>query len=244
MDIRIFQGTEAPYPPADINIVIDVIRAFTVSHIAFLRGVSEIKLVNSVEEAHALKLQSPAFLLAGEIAGIPIATFDLDNSPHAFSTAEISGRTLVQKTSNGVKATLLALKARHVFVTGLSNARNTALHVHTLQKEFPRCSVNIIASHADDDDDLACAEYIRDILQETHQIRPENIKSRILASRPAQKFHDAARPEFDRRDLEYCTREIACGFVMEVDVNAHPPRILQTNAGNPEAGNLENRPPA
>jgi 2-phosphosulfolactate phosphatase len=232
MEIRIFQGTDEPYPPADINIVIDVIRAFTVSHIAFLRGVAEIKLVNSVEEAHALKLQSPALLLAGEIAGIPIETFDLDNSPHTFSTAEISGRTLVQKTSNGVKATLLALNARHVFVTGLSNARNTALHVRNLRNDFPGCRVNIIASHADDDDDLACAEYIRDILQETQQVSVENIKSRILASRPAQKFLDACRPEFDSRDLDYCTREIACNFVMEVDANTHPPRILQITAGN------------
>lgn len=228
MNIRILQGTAAPYPAADINIVIDVIRAFTVSHIAFLRGASEILLVNTVEEAFSLKAIEHELLLAGEVRGLPIQGFDLDNSPHTFSDADLSGRTLVQKTSNGVKATLLALEASHIFVTGLSNARNTALYVQRLLSNLPDASVNIIASHADDDDDMACAEYIADILQEQSLIQPASISQRILSSRPAQKFFDEHQPEFDRRDLDYCTQEIACDFVMKIDKTSTPPRIIKS----------------
>ncbi len=225
LDIRIFQGSDQPYPAADINIVIDVIRAFTVSHIAFMRGASEIFLVNTVEEALALRKKNPELLLAGEIAGLPIDQFDLDNSPHTFSLADIKQKTLVQKTSNGVKATLLALNADSIFVTGLSNARKTALYAKSMAANKSQCIINIIASHAGDDDDLACAEYIQDILLGNNLVKIEPVQTRIKNSRPAMKFYDPAKVEFDPRDMDYCTREIACDFVMEVNKNMSTPTI-------------------
>lgn len=230
INLRIIQGSEQDYPPADINIVIDVIRAFTVSHLAFIKGVQEIFLVNTVGEAFALKTLHPDYLLAGEIAGLPIADFDLDNSPHTFSNAAIEHKSLVQKTSNGVKATLCALNAETVLVTGLSNAKKTALYAKQLTANMSNATVNIIASHAGDDDDLACAEYIQDILLGLNQIHPEKIQSRIRISRPAQKFFDPAQDKFDARDMDYCTQEIDSDFVMVVDKSQTVPRIVKRKA--------------
>lgn len=230
VEIRIFQGSDQPYPAADINIVIDVIRAFTVSHVAFLRNVRELFLVNTIAEAFALKAAHPAYLLAGEIAGLPIEGFDLDNSPLTFSRADIVNKSLVQKTSNGVKATLLALNADTILVTGLSNARNTALYAKSLTASNPDCVVNIIASHAGDDDDLACAEYIQDILFGLNLIKLEDVQSRIRNSRPAQKFLDPQKVDFDLKDMDFCTQEIECDFVMEVDKSLSVPRIIKKHA--------------
>lgn len=227
LDLRIIQGSDAAYPAADINIVIDVIRAFTVSHLAFLRGVREIFLVNTLDEAFALRDASPGYLLAGEVAGLPIAGFDLDNSPHTFSLADVENRSLVQKTSNGVKATLHALNADTVLVTGLSNARVTALHAKQIADGMVRCKVNIIASHAGDDDDLACAEYIRDQMLGLNAVRLEDVQTRIRTSRPAMKFFDMAQPAFNEKDLAYCTREMPCDFVMQVDKSLTLPRVIK-----------------
>lgn len=227
VNIQIIQGTEQEYPAADINIVIDVIRAFTVSHVAFLRGVREVFLVNTVEEAYALRKKNPEYLLAGEIAGLPIEHFDLDNSPHTVSLADIENKTLVQKTSNGVKATLLALNADSILVTGLSNARKTAAYAKQLSANKQGCMINIIASHAGDDDDFACAEYIQDILLGSNIIQAEDIKSRIRISRPAQKFYDPDKVEFNILDMNFCTQEIECDFVMEVDKSLPVPRIIK-----------------
>lgn len=226
--ITIIQGTDAPYPAADINIVIDVIRAFTVAQIAFLRGVREIFLVNTTDEAFAIRKAHPGYLLAGEIEGLPIDGFDLDNSPQRVSTAEVAGRTLVQKTSNGVKATLLALNADTILVTGLANAKNAALYTRRLAAAKAGCSINIIASHAGDDDDLACAEYIRDVILDARAIDVETIKQRIRDSRPAQKFYDPNIPAaLDARDIIHCARELDCDFVMQVDKGTLPPRIVR-----------------
>jgi 2-phosphosulfolactate phosphatase len=227
LDLRIIQGSDAEYPAADINIVIDVIRAFTVSHVAFERGVREIFLVNTVAEAFALREQNPAYLLAGEVAGLPIAGFDLDNSPNTFSEAEVTNRSLVQKTSNGVKATLHALNADTILVTGLSNARVTALHAKRVAAGMGRCKVNIIASHAGDDDDLACAEYIRDQMLGLNVVRLEDVQTRIRSSRPAMKFFDAAQPAFNEKDLAFCTREVPGDYVMQVDKSLPLPRIIK-----------------
>lgn len=225
--VNIIQGSEEDYPAADVNIVIDVIRAFTVSHIAFLKEVREIFLVNTIEEAFLFRKDNPSFLLAGEVGGLPIENFDLDNSPHTFTKATIANKSLVQKTSNGVKATLRALNARTILVTGLSNARKTALYAKQLSTTKDPFTINIIASHAGDDDDLACAEYIRDILLGLNQINIDIIKSRIRNSRPAQKFFDAAKIDFNPKDMDYCMQEIECNFVMEVDKSLVLPRIVK-----------------
>jgi len=224
-EIRILQGTDHPYPEADVNVVIDVIRAFTVAHVAFVRGVREILLVNTVEEATALKARNPALLLAGEIKGLGIPGFDLDNSPYRLAQAELEGRTLVQKTTNGVKATLAALAARHLFVTGYSNAMTTAGHVRQLLARDQLRTVNVIASHGLDDDDLACAEFIRDQILGLRQLRPEDVIERIRRSRPAAKFLLESPGEFEPQDLEFCIQALRSGFVMEVDRAAEVPSI-------------------
>ncbi len=227
LNVTIIQGADQDYPKADVNIVIDVIRAFTVSHIAFLKEVREIFLVNTVEEAFLLKRKNPAYLLAGEVGGLPIENFDLDNSPHTFINTTITNKTLVQKTSNGVKATLRALNAQTILVTGLSNARKTALYAKQLSATKEPFAINIIASHAGDDDDLACAEYIRDILLGLNQLNVDSIKTRIRDSRPAQKFFDTAKIDFNPKDMDYCMQEIECNFVMVVDKSLELPRIVK-----------------
>lgn len=227
IDVRIIRGTEQSVPAADINIVIDVIRAFTVSHVAFSRGTRSIFLVNTVDEAFALKARHPDYLLAGEIGGLQIEHFDLDNSPFRFSRADVEGKTLVMKTTHGVKATLSALNAEQIFVTGFSNARQTARHVRHLIANKSYRTINVIASHEADDDDFSCAEYIRDQILDLGLIEPQAIMARIRNSRSAQKFQVAEKNSFEPRDLDFCMREVSSDFVMEVDRSLPVPRLTR-----------------
>jgi len=225
MDIQIVQGNETELETSTVNIVIDVIRAFTVAHHAFLQGVDKILLVKSVEEAFALKRDHPDYLLAGEIKGLPIEGFQLDNSPYRIQHEDVKGKTLVQRTTNGVKATLHSLQAEYVFVTGFSNAKTTAKYVQKLLRDKRESTVHIIASHPTSDDDLACAEYIKELIEGKDGSTPKHVIKRITESEVAKKFRDPTMPEFNSTDLLYCTKEIKSSFVMKVNIKDEIPTI-------------------
>ncbi len=225
MEINIIQGNDHQLQEATVNVVIDVIRAFTVAHYAFLNGASTILLVNRVEEAFQLKQENPTLLLAGEINGVAISGFDLDNSPYRMDHADVANRTIVQKTTNGVKATLHSLNADHVFVTGFSNAKTLASYLRTLLQDKKSPIINIVASHPRSDDDLACAEYMKGIILGDIVVTKEEVVDRIYKAEVAQKFLNPSIVEFDRNDLGYCTTERYSDFVMKVNKASKIPMI-------------------
>lgn len=229
MHIQIYQGNTAPPTAANITIVIDVIRTFTIAHYAFLKGVKRIILAKNLEQAFQLKMKNPDFLLAGEINGLPIKGFDLDNSPYNIKSITLTGKTLIQKTTNGVKATLHCLSSDHVFVTGYAHAKTTAKFIKNKFAKDREKSINIIASHPSGDDDLACAEYIKSILEDSNTISSKKVAERIKHSHVAEKFFDENNSYFNRVDIEYCMIELDTGFVMKVRKNAKIPMIERVN---------------
>src|SRR5690606_3065982 len=72
MRIRIYRGHQPPPNPEGATVVIDVIRAFTTAHYAFVGGAREIFLVATADAALSLKAKNPSLLLAGEIDALPI----------------------------------------------------------------------------------------------------------------------------------------------------------------------------
>lgn len=220
MTIQIIQGHHHTLEASHINVVIDVIRAFTVAHYAFINGVQGIFLAGSLEEAFSLKKIYPEFILAGEIQGLPIPGFALDNSPVRLHQLDLRGKYLIQKTTNGVTATLNSLKADHVFVTGFTNARTTAEYIKRELLKDDDLTINLIASHPSGDDDLACAQYISGILQNSERLSVDETIERIQKSEAAKKFYDDEKSEFLQEDIKYCTKEIPSDFVMKVNYNS------------------------
>lgn len=175
-------------------------------------------LVSDVPEAMATREEWPNALLAGEIGGLAIDGFDLDNSPRRFAETDLQGRTIIQKTTNGVKAALHSLGAPTVLVTGFSNARATAdylLQLGSLKR------INLVASHPTGDEDLACAEYIKSLLL-GKEIEREEVRRRIRGSDTVQKFLDPNQPAFDPVDIDYCSESLAAEFVMAVSCEPKP----------------------
>ncbi|PLT35060.1 2-phosphosulfolactate phosphatase [Bacillus sp. V5-8f] len=226
MGIRIFQGYDHTLENSDINIVIDVIRAFTVAHYAFERGAKQILLVGNVDAAIQLRKSHPAYLLAGEINGIAIEGFDLDNSPLTIMECDVKDKTIVQKTTNGVRAALNSLNANELFVTGFSNARQTAQYARKRYlSSNETAKINIIASHPSGDDDLACAEYIHSIIAGSNTISTEEVVARIKNSHVAEKFFDESNPYFHYKDIATCSKEINSNFLMKVNQECEIPTI-------------------
>ncbi|MFC4403643.1 2-phosphosulfolactate phosphatase [Gracilibacillus xinjiangensis] len=225
MPIQIHQGRNRNREKVNITIVIDVIRAFTVAHYAFIKGANRIYLVETVEQAFQLKNNNPDYLLAGEVNGYPIEGFDLDNSPFHIAQKDLTGNIIVQRTTNGVRATLNWLDSEHLFVTGFSNARKTAEFIkeNHMKEDI---EINIVASHPTGDDDYACAVYIKHILEENaDQISIHEVKQRILTSHVAERFFDEENHEFIKEDVLYCVKELDTDFVMKVNSISEIPMI-------------------
>lgn len=228
--IQIVQGNNHRLPDAEVHVVIDVIRAFTVAHYAFIRGARRIVLAGSLEEAFRFKRDDPDCLLAGEINGLPIPGFDLDNSPARIAQVDLTGKTLIQKTTNGVEAALNSLNAKHVFVTGFSNAATTAAWIKSrLMSASSELTLHLVASHPTGDDDLACAEYIAGILRGDGRPTAAQTLERIRGSEAAAKFWDPKQPAFFPEDLELCLRERLAGFVMKVITRGGIPVVEREN---------------
>lgn len=222
MIINIAQGSDPVKEPADVNIIIDVIRAFTTSHIAFKKGVEKIFLVNEAEKAFSLKKENPDLLLAGEIDALPIPGFDFGNSPFEIqhTNRQLSGSSFVQKTTNGVKAVLNNLNAKTILVTGFQSADVVVKYIQNLSDVQ---TVNLIASHPTGDDDVACAEYIKGKLL-TQVVAASVLLNRVRNCEAAQKFYN--NPLFNPKDIELAAHiDQSAAFVMEVQCDGNLPFI-------------------
>ncbi|MEZ4952716.1 MAG: 2-phosphosulfolactate phosphatase [Saprospiraceae bacterium] len=222
MIINIAQGSGPVNDSADVNIIIDVIRAFTTSHIAFKKGVEKIFLVNEVEKAFSLKKENPHLFLAGEIEALPIPGFDFGNSPFEIqhTDQQLAGSFFVQKTTNGVKAVLNNLNAKTILVTGFQSADVVVKYIQHIS-DVQR--VNLIASHPTGDDDLACAEYIKGKLL-TQAVETSVLLNRVRNCHAAQKFY--SNPLFNPKDIELAAQiDQAADFVMKVHCDGGLPFI-------------------
>lgn len=207
MKVRIITDPTVTIPFSGVNIVIDVLRAFTVAHIAVQKRPRSIILVGTEAEAFGLRKSFDRCLLVGERNGYPIKGFDLGNSPYDISQANLMDRIIVLKTTNGVQAVLNALDASHLFVCGFVNAAATASFVKKLVYEKPVLGVNLIPSCKTGTEDFACADYIKDKLLGSSSISANYVRKQILKSSAASKFLSSDRAEFPREDLDLCAQE-------------------------------------
>ncbi|MDP9349643.1 MAG: 2-phosphosulfolactate phosphatase [Gemmatimonadota bacterium] len=104
-------------------VVIDVLRATSSIVEALAAGARTIFPVSSIEEALRLAntLGREEVLLSGERKCLPIAGFDLGNSPAEFSRERVAGKTLVMSTTNGTAVMALAAGAARVVIASLFN---------------------------------------------------------------------------------------------------------------------------
>jgi 2-phosphosulfolactate phosphatase len=157
-----------------VAVVVDVLRATTVMVEGLAAGCEAIIPCGEVEEAREIAKGLPggARLLVGERGGLPIAGFDLGNSPGDFTSEVCQGKTLVMTTTNGTRAILASLEAERLYVASFTNLRATSseLSVQFLKKEH-RHSVHIICAGTDGhislEDSLLAGALAAEIVRDT-----------------------------------------------------------------------------
>ena len=98
-----------------IVVVIDIFRATSSICYGIENGAKAIIPVESIEACKSY--QSTDFLLAAERNGEIVAGFDFGNSPFAYNTEKVKGKTIVLTTTNGTRAIHAAQEA-HTIVIG------------------------------------------------------------------------------------------------------------------------------
>ncbi|MFJ8843303.1 2-phosphosulfolactate phosphatase [Streptomyces cyaneofuscatus] len=184
-------------PP--VAVVVDVMRAYTVAAWAFARGAEKIVLAESLDEALALKARHPDWVALKD--GPPAPGFDAVNSPGLLRSADLGGRTVVQKTTAGTVGALAVKEASLVLCAGFVVAEATA----RLLRERGGDSVTFVVTGEDGraDEDLACAQYIARRATE-EETDASGFLHRAGASRAARELAEGVRQGVHPDDIALC----------------------------------------
>lgn len=215
-------------PDADgVVVVVDVLRAFTTAAIALQRGAREVWPVGTVDEAMALRHTTTGSLVMGEVGGLPVDGFDLSNSPTEMSAADVAGRVLVQRTSNGTQGLVRAVAASHRFAASFACAGATADALRALDVRRvsfvitgrdltgPSTASESGGQRRDGDEDLACAEYIAALL-DGQDVDPGDYTPRVATSSSGRRFADPAVAALPLSDLEIAQQVDLVDFALPV----------------------------
>jgi len=83
-------GVEGARGARGVVVVIDVLRAFTVSAYAIAGGAREVLYVADLEHARRVAARIPDAILSAEVDGLPVAGVEISNSPTMVAAADLS----------------------------------------------------------------------------------------------------------------------------------------------------------
>lgn len=112
--------------PVDLEgklvVVIDVLRATTTITHALAAGATQVVPCLEIEEARRIASDlGTNVVLGGERGGLPIAGFDLGNSPAEYTRDRVAGKSVVFTTTNGTRAMQRCRHAARVLVGSFVN---------------------------------------------------------------------------------------------------------------------------
>jgi 2-phosphosulfolactate phosphatase len=194
-------------------VVIDVLRAFTVSAYALAGGAVECRLVGELGEARALAGTIPGALVSAEVEGLPVEGIAISNSPTMVRDADLGGRTLVQRTSSGTQGVVAATGADRLFAGSLVVAAATARAILAAGPEL----VTLVATGADrgHPEDRACALYLEGLLAGS----PPDLGELLAPLRLTDRYRELASgrwPGFPASDVDLALAADGFDFAMPV----------------------------
>ena len=208
MKVRHALGVEGARDASGVVVVIDVLRAFTVSAFALAGGALECLLVPTIDEARELAASIPGAVISAEVDSLPVPGIAISNSPTQISRADVRGRSVIQRTSAGTPVINAVPEGLAVYAGSLVVAAATARACLSRRPE----SVTLVAS-ADFPEDRACAQYIAEILGGERPHIDELLKS-LFESERYGRLAQGAWPGFPKTDLDLALAPDRFDFAM------------------------------
>ena len=189
-------------------VVIDVLRAFTVSAFALAGGARECLLVATVDEARSLAAAIPGAVISAEDKTLPIPGIEISNSPTLITRADLKGRTLVQRTSAGTPVINAVREELDTFAGSLAVARATAQACLLRAPD----TITLVAS-GDFPEDHACGQYMQAVI-EGRDVDVRQTLAPLYASERYAKFARGDWPGFPKTDLDLSLAPDGFDFAM------------------------------
>ena len=210
--------------PAGTVVVIDVLRAFTTVAWMLARGAERILTVASRDQARRIRdEQLPQALLAGEQGGVPVPDFDLGNSPSDLVARDLTGATIVLRTSAGTLGLARCAGSRLLLAASFPVAAATAAELRHAAPGEVTYVITGASLDRDGDEDLACAELIQARLNGA-DVDPAPFLARVPTSDAGRAFGPDGPAWAPPEDLE-----LAC------EVDRFPVALHATHATDVDA---------
>ncbi len=197
-----------------IAVVIDVFRAFSCEPLLYYYGASRIFLEGDIDRCLAMRADA---VLVGEANEIPIAGFDLTNSPFLIMQKGADffrQRTVIHRTTSGVTGALAALEnSTEVLLASFLTARATASYIKSRQPELVSIVAMGILSQQPAPEDEYCGDYLESLLTGTSYDHVAALQT-ILSHETAQKFLRGDKPYLPKEDPGICLQRDLFDFAL------------------------------
>jgi 2-phosphosulfolactate phosphatase len=163
MNVNIIDGRKEKNFDDSTKVLIDIFRATTTIPLMIYRGAASIIPVRTVTETRKMKSKNPDYLTSGERYGIRIPGFNYGNSPSVIMNTDLSGKTLLFTSTNGIKVLFKIIEyPGDIYISSFINFTATYNAVKNLKK------VSIIVSNRPDgvsDEDYIYANMLKSKLE-------------------------------------------------------------------------------
>ena len=216
MNIRILQLIEGARQANGLVVVIDVFRAFSTACYAVERGAVRIIPVGNVEEAFRLKEEIPNSVLMGEQNERKIPGFNYGNSPTQILEANLSGKTVIHRSSSGTQGIVNAVHANEIITGSFVNAAAITQYIQYRSPEIVSLVCMGYAGERPSQEDTFLAEHIRNLLTGKPTRFVEMVKE--LRTGDGARLLDPANSEWSpATDFDLCLSLDRFDFVLRLE---------------------------
>jgi 2-phosphosulfolactate phosphatase len=219
MKVNILEFVEGARQARGVTVIIDVFRAFSVGCYAFDSGAAGIIATAGVEAAFALKKKYANAMLVGERDEKKIPGFDFGNSPTEIIQADLKGKIVIHTTTAGTQGLINATLADLVLTGSFVNAGAIVKFIKTLNPSLVSLVAMGYRASLSAEEDLLCADYIKDGLLDGNTVSDANISS--LMNTSGRRFFNPDNIHFSPpSDFFLCTMKDRFSFVLRAEPRA------------------------
>jgi 2-phosphosulfolactate phosphatase len=216
MKVEILEFVEGARKARGVAVIIDVFRAFSVGCYAYDAGAEAIIATSGVDDAFNLKRSYKNALLVGERDEKKIPGFDFGNSPTEIMQADLHGKTVIHTTTAGTQGLINANMADLVLTGSLVNAGAIVKFIRELKPDLVSLVAMGYRAAISAEEDILCAEYIRDGLLGGNSVSEQMIASLIHTS--GKRFFNPDNIKFSPpSDFFLCTMKDRFNFVLKAE---------------------------